>query len=515
MPTTHYDVRDYGAVGDGLVKDTQALQKAIDTCHEAGGGCVVLTAGNYLSGTLYLKNNVELHLANGALLKASADVEDYNPEDIFPENVAFHSENMTARHLIIAYQAENIAITGNGTIDGNSSAFFEPLPEGKTATYRYKSGNYPIKEWRPGQMVFFCLCKNVKARDLNLRNAPYWTFYLLGCEDVQIRGLTIENPPATANGDGLDLDCCRNVTVSDCIIRSGDDSITIRANKNALGDRAIPSENIAVSNCVLSTPCNAIRVGVGEGEIRNCLFNNIVIPEASRGISLVSLYRKTNKSRHGTCIENIHFLNFILNADVPFTVGVGEEAANPAAIRDISFNRFRITAHAAAQIVGNDLVQVRRFALNDIQWIVQGGTENLEFHNAFPASISHHGYKGRDNGPALPCALYGADIDELTIDNLRLRWEEISPVWRDGIFLERVLGLELTRSTLRQPQHEYGAAIHCLECVDILVSDCRAAQGTETFLLAQSNMVTKFISLRNNDLQRATQPVVSDMAVFL
>ncbi len=515
MPTTHFDVRDYGAVGDGLVKETFALQKAIDACHEAGGGRVVLPAGQYLSGTIYLKSNVELHLANGAILQGSPDAHDYNAEDIFPENVAFHFENMTARHLIIAYQAENIAITGNGVIDGNSSAFFEALPDDKTATYRYKSANYPIKEWRPGQMVFFCLCRNVKAHDLQLLNAPYWTFYLLGCQDVQIRGLKIENPPATANGDGIDLDCCRNVTISDCIIRSGDDSITIRANKNILGERAIASENIAVSNCVLSTPCNAIRVGVGDGEIRNCLFTNIVIAEASRGISLVSLYRKGKNSKHGSCIENIHFLNFILNADVPFTVGVGEEAISPAAIRDISFNRFRITAHAAAQIAGNDLVQVQRFALNDIQWIVQGGTENLDFQSTIPSPLSHHGYKGRDNGPALPCALYGVDIDELTIDNLRLRWEDISPIWRDGIFLERVLGLELTRSTLRQPQDEYGAALHCLECVDILVSDCRAANGTETFLLAQSNMVTKFISLRNNDLQRATQPVVSDMTVFV
>lgn len=515
MPTTHYDVRDYGAVGDGLVKETQALQKAIDACHEAGGGRVVLTAGNYLSGTLYLKSNVELHLTNGAVLKASADVEDYNPEDIFPENVAFPSENMTARHLIIAYQAENIAVTGNGTIDGNSSAFFEPLPSGKTASYRYKSGNYPIKEWRPGQMVFFCLCKNVNASDVKLLNAPYWTFFLLGCEDVQIRGLTIENPAATANGDGIDLDCCRNVTVSDCIIRTGDDSITIRANRNALGHQAIASENITVSNCVLSTPCNAIRIGVGEGEIRNCLFGNIIVPEASRGISIVSLYRKTENSRHGTSIENIHFSDFILNADVPFTVGVGHEASPPGAIRDISFNRFRITAHAAAQIAGNDIVQVQRIALNNIQWVGKDGSTNLEFRNGIPQPLSHHGYRGRDGSPALPCALYGADIDELTIDNLRLRWENVSPLWRDGIFLERVLGLELTRSTLRQPQDDHGAALHCVECVDILVSDCRAANGTETFLHAQSNMVTKFISLRNNDLQRATQPVVSDKAVFV
>jgi hypothetical protein len=487
MPDSLFDVRDFGATGDGLHKETHALQKAVDACHRAGGGRVLLPAGRYLSGTVFLKSNVELHLQNGAVLLGSPDAEDYNAADIFPENIAFASENVTARHLVIAYQQENIAITGNGIIDGNSSAFFDALPADKSATYRNKTGNFPIPAWRPGQMVFLCRCKNVAVRDVRLFNSPYWTLFLLGCADVQIRGLLIENPPATANGDGIDVDCCRNVTIGDCIIRSGDDSITLRANHRALGENAQPCENVVVSNCVLSTPCNAIRVGVGDGEIRNCLFHNIVVPEASRGISVVCLYRKTQNSQHGTCIENVHFSDFLVDADVPITMGVGEGAEKPAAMRDISFNRFRVTAWAAAQVVGNAQVAVQRVRFSDCDWTVRGGTENLAFQAALPQPLSHHGYRGRDGAPALPCAIYGVDIEEIAFENLRLRWEKISGVWREGILLEHARDVEVLRSTLAQPQAESGAAVRCLRCENITLENCRAASGTKIFLHAEES----------------------------
>jgi hypothetical protein len=513
MPDSFFDVRDFGATGDGLHKETHALQKAIDTCHRAGGGRVLLPAGRYLSGTIFLKSNVELHLQNGAVLLGSPDAEDYNAEDIFPENIAFASENVTARHLVIAYQQENIAITGNGTIDGNSSAFFDSLPAGKSATYRYKSGNFPIPEWRPGQMIFLCRCKNVTVRDVRLFNSPYWTLFLLGCDDVQIRGLRIENPSATANGDGIDMDCCRNVTISDCIVRSGDDCITLRANSRALGENAQPCENVVVSNCVLSTPCNAIRVGVGDGKIRNCLFNNIVIPEASRGISVVSLYHKTENSQHGTSIENVHFSDFLMDADVPITMGMGEGAEKPAAMRDISFNRFRVTAWAAAQVVGNAEVPVQRVHFCDCDWTVRGGTENLLFQTEFPPSLSHHGYRGRNGEAALPCAIYGADIESITFENLRLRWEEISAVWRESIFLERARDVEVLRSTLRQPQEESGAAIRCICCEEITLDGCRAARGTATFLQVENSAPNASITDSNNDWRHAAQPLETDIPV--
>lgn len=511
--TMVFDPRTFGAIGDGIAKDTAAIQRAIDACADKGGGRVLLSAGRYLSGTITLKSNVEFHLQNGAVLLGSPDAEDYNDENIFPENQAFASENVTARHLLIAYQAENIAITGNGMFDGNSSAFFGELPDGKSATYRYKSANYPIKKWRPGQMVFFCRCKNVAVRDVRLFNSPYWTLFLLGCDDVQIRGVLVENPPATANGDGIDVDCCRNVSISDCIVRSGDDSITLRGNKRMLKENAQPCENVVVSNCVLSTPCNAIRVGVGDGEVRNCLFNNIVIPEASRGISIVSLYRKTPNSQHGTTIENVHFSDFVIDADVPISVGVGDGAERPAAIRDVSFNRFHVTTWAASQIVGNTQVPVQRVRFRDCEWRVRGGTENVEFQNALPQSLSHHGYRGRDGGPALPCAIYGADIEEISVENFRLRWDEISAVWRDGIFLERANGVQMTGSTLRQPQDENGAALHCVDCADISLVGCRAEKNTSTFARIESGEDST-IYHSGNDWREALLPVRADITII-
>ncbi|MDF2651031.1 MAG: glycoside hydrolase family 28, partial [Paenibacillus sp.] len=273
MSNAEYNVRLFGAAGDGKTKDTFAIQQAIEACAASGGGRVVLPAGTYVSGTLFLKSNVELHLASGALLMGSPDQDDYNKTDLFPENTASARDFTSGAHLIIAYDQDNVSITGFGEINGNSSAFFGDLPPGKFATYRFKNGDHTLGPWRTGQMVFFCRCRRVAVHDIALRDSPYWTLFVHGCEDVQIRGLTITNPPGTRNGDGIDIDCSRYVRVSDCLIRTGDDCITVRGNKRPLGDYAQPCEHIIVTNCVLSSPCNAIRVGVGNGEVRDCLFS--------------------------------------------------------------------------------------------------------------------------------------------------------------------------------------------------------------------------------------------------
>jgi len=508
MTSTHFNAADFGAIGDGVTKTTSALQNAIDACHDAGGGKVLLPAGNYLSGTLYLKSNVELHLAAGARILGSADIEDYNAEDIFPENVAFSSENVTARHLIIAYRQENISITGQGIIDGNSTQFFEPLPENITASYRHKSGNFPIKNSRPGQMIFFCRCKKVAARDVQLVNSPYWTFFLLGCEDVQIRSLLIDNPPATQNGDGIDIDCCKNVTVSDCIIRSGDDCITVRGNMRKLGEGDWICENVVVSNCILRTPCNAIRVGVGDGHIRKVLFNNINIPDASRGISIISLYRKTNNSHHGTQIEDIHFSDFLMDVDVPFTIGTGHGSEHPAAVNDITFRHFRIIAQAGAQLVGTPETPVEKVLLQDIDWLVRGGSDNTEFQKTLPEPLSHHGYRGRNGTPALPCALLGTYITNLQIANCELRWEDPAAVWREGLLLQNIATVDLNNLHLRQPQENNGTAIVSQNASQITLRNSCAAEGTSTFLSIENKDKSTFISYGGNDFSRAKTALV-------
>jgi polygalacturonase len=432
---TEWDVREFGASGDGRALDTDALQAAIDACSSAGGGRVVVPAGRYLTGTVYLKSDVELHLRAGARLVGSADRADYNPDDAVPEDPPITIENATGAHLIIAYRQRNVAITGHGVIDGNSGAFFGPAPaDAAPEGYRYKAANQPVLTWRPGQMVFFFGCERVTVTDVALVDSPYWTLYVFGCRDVRVSGITIDNPPTTQNGDGIDVVSCRDVRISDCLIRSGDDSLVLRT--RPIDDDSLPvtgpiCENVTVTNCILSSPCNAIRIGVADGTVRRCVLSNIVIDNSRTGINMICRY--SDRVASGTCIEDVHFADVVMDVCLPVVVGVGEGAERPAAIRDVSFSRFHIRASAGAQVAGSSQVPVERVRFDDIDWTVVGGTENLELVDAVPPQLARHGYHGKAGRPALPYALYGTGLADAEFHRLRFRWERPSPVWRSGL----------------------------------------------------------------------------------
>lgn len=432
----YYDPRAFGARGDGQSLCTAALQQAIDDCHTAGGGTVVVPPGVYLTGTLHLQSHVTLHLSPGATLRGSPRREDYNPDEVFPENEAFRSESVTGAHLIIAYQAENVAITGEGTIDGNSAAFFEPLPpEEVTPGYWRKHRNFPLRDWRPGQMVFFCRCRNVSVRDVSLVNAPYWTLFLLGCEAVRIRGLRIANPPQTQNGDGIDVDCCRDVAISDCLIQSGDDCITLRGNSRPLGEAAGPCENVVVSNCVLSTPCNAIRVGVGDGMVRDCTLNNLVIRESRTGINVVSWYSEF--CAHGTRIENVAFSNLLLDTICPLHLILGHGAGPPAAIRDLRFSQVRAVGRQGCYLGGNPGQPVTGLSLSDVELVMTGGDVEAAWAEGVPEPYFING-----RSPGLPYALFGRYLEDARLRDVRVRWQEVEGPWRGAIEIEKSAGVE-------------------------------------------------------------------------
>lgn len=511
MNRSVFNIRDYGAVGDGTRKDTQALQQAIDDCHLAGGGQVYVPAGTYLTGTIYLKSYVELHLASGATILGSTVREDYNADDIFPENVVFTTENVTGAHLIIAYRQHNVSITGNGTVDGNSAKFFGPLAENTVASYRYKSGNFRLNGWRPGQMIFFCRSSRIAVRDVALINSTYWNLHLLGCEDVHIRGLTIDNPAATQNGDGIDIDCSRNVTVSDCIIRSGDDCITVRAVERILSEHAIPSENITVTNCTLSSPTCAFRIGVGDGVIRNCSVSNIVVAEARTAININCRYSRNQK--HGASIEQVHFSDIVANVVMPIVVNAGPGAEIPAKIRDISFSRLRVIASAGSQITGNPAVPIRNVRLTDIDWLIRGGTDNCEFVNEMPEELSVFGYRGTDGLPALPSVLYGVHLQDIAFDNIRVRWEQPSAVWREGFLIEHARSVHFRNMNLRQPQKEGGSALYCRNSDDLSLYLCKAETGTTTFLKTEKSVSDARVTCIGNDMTRASHPFDTDVPI--
>ena len=365
------NVKDFGAKGDGITKDTAAIQSAINA-----GGMVYFPAGVYLSGTLYLKSNGGLYLENGAVLKASPDMSDYNADDFCSQNRVFEKELVSGAHFITAVEQENICICGGGRIDGNRQAFYGTADE-KIECDRFENGHFPREELersrRPGQMIFFCECKDVAIRDMQLYHAPYWTCFLHGCENVQLRGLRILNDQRTPNGDGIDIDCCCRVTVSDCIIDTGDDCITLRGSDYALKNKR-PCELITVTNCVLHTNCNGIRIGVGNGTVRNAVFSNIVFSHCRTAVGITSNYNPD--PAFGVQIENISFENLQIGAHRPFCIlsQVRGATPEPAAkeIRNISFRHIRGCFKRSSYISGCAGTGIDNISFEDVELVCHG-----------------------------------------------------------------------------------------------------------------------------------------------
>lgn len=350
------NVRDFGAAGDGVTKDTAAIQKAINA-----GGIVHFPPGTYLSGTIYLCSNGGLSLEPGAVLLASCAPDDYNADDFCPQNQVFAQEKVSGKHFIVAVEQENIIICGGGRIDGNRRGIFGS--EELNPNYNRCAFNHPV--WRPGQMIYFCECGNVTIKNIELYDAPYWTCFLHGCKDIIIHGVKIWADRRTPNADGIDLDCCCRATVSDCIIDCGDDCITLRANVKPLKKERV-CELVTVTNCVLRSPACAIRIGVGNGTIRNCSFSNIIIHDSNDGICLCPLY-----STGYVNIEDISFDNFNIESRITFLITsswigkFNEPEAKP--VKNIIFNRIRAKSRRGSLIIGHQGGMMSGLRFSDVE----------------------------------------------------------------------------------------------------------------------------------------------------
>lgn len=250
------DATKAGALGDGTTLNTATLQKAIDDCSAAGGGTVRFPAGRYLTGTIQIKSNVTLHLEKDAILLGSTEVADYRNVDPFIDGTG----NPLGHALIVAMDAENVGIEGNGTVDGQS-----PRLKAKQAPYAMR----PF-------LIRWVRCTNVSVKDVHLTNPGAWTLNFFQTKAAVIEGVTIRSRDlGMPNNDGIDLDSCENVRVRNCDIISGDDALCIKATSANK-----PSRDIVATGCTLSTRCNAVKLGteaIGGFEnisISNCRIRN-------------------------------------------------------------------------------------------------------------------------------------------------------------------------------------------------------------------------------------------------
>lgn len=329
-------VVDFGGLGDGYTLNTQSFSKAIDTLSKRGGGTLVVPAGVWFTGPIELKSNINLHLNKGALILFSPDFNLYPLVNTIFEGL----ETRRCQSPISARNAENVAITGEGSIDGSGEAW-RPLKRAKVTDVQWKavvkSGgvlkdpnywfpskkslkgeslsdmNVPrgqlsdsdwneIKDFLRPAMINFIECKNVMLQGVLFENSPSWNIHPLMCTNLIIDNVAVRNPSYAQNGDGIDVESCKNVLIVNSTFDVGDDAICIKSGKDEEGRRrARPTENVIVDNCKVFKGHGGFVVGsemsggVKNISVRNCQFLG----------TDVGLRFKSNRGRGGV-VENIY-----------------------------------------------------------------------------------------------------------------------------------------------------------------------------------------------------------------
>lgn len=439
-----YNILNYGAVPGS--KSTLSIQKAIDACYEKGGGRVLIPAGNYITGTLVLKTNVELHLQNGAIHEGSLSLDDY-------------LRTFRTHGIIFCEDAENVSITGNGTIDARGIEFYDStqnhvyeefdksltrqkenyMPEGVF----YTDG--PIKRKpKPGMTISFFHCSRVKLTGVLIKDTPSWAVRFAYCDDVLVHGISIYNNLMIPNSDGVHCTNSRNVRMSDCDIRSGDDSFIVTGfstdeetpgfdpeydEKFTFGNKTDYAENIVVSNCQFQSRSSGIRIGYGQHPIRRCTFSNIVIYGSNRGIGIFA--------HDAANIEDITFSNIIIQTRLHNGQwwGNGEpihlsavsrfEGELPGQIKNILFRDIIATSEHGIILYGQEKAWMKNIDFVNISLKIIKGKETLAYGGNFDlrpaADISKQLFEHDIPG------FYAKHVKNLNIDDFTLEWGENLP----------------------------------------------------------------------------------------
>ncbi len=443
-----YYITSYGAKADGTTLNTISIQKAIDACYENGGGKVVVPPGDFVTGTIVLRSDVNLYLEQGATLLGSLDTADYRIDG--------------QRHgMIYAVQSTGITISGEGEINGRGSSFHlagrahmgEDFDRKVTRQGEQYMPPEPVPadgpigfDARPGMMVVLLQCEQVAIRDVTFSDSPVWCFRIADCDDVVVSGISIRNNLLVPNSDGIHCTTSRNVRISDCDIRAGDDAIIVTGfgtqvgvsgdvntkldyTTREFGNKTGYAENVVVTNCLLQSRSAGIRVGYGINPIRNCVFSNLVIHDSNRGVGVFS--------RDDGFIENILFSNITIqnrihsghwwgNGEPIHVSAIKQDPQIPAGpIRNIRFRNIIAESENGIVIYGTEESPISDLWLEDVSIRISSGRNSETYGGNFDLRPVYD----RDLGifkHDIP-ALYSQYTDGLTIREFHVEWGENLP----------------------------------------------------------------------------------------
>ncbi len=362
FPARDFEITKFGAVGDSKTDCTEAFQKAIAGCNRAGGGRVVVPKGEFVSGAIRLKSNVNLHVSSGGTIRFTRNTRKYPLVHTRWEGI----ELMNYSSFVYAFGEENIAITGQGTIDGNCdcahwwpwkgrlncgwkngepdqakdrSLLFDMAERGVPVSERvFGEGHY----LRP-QFIQPYRCKNVLIEGVTLLNAPMWQVHPVLCTNVTVQGLTISS--FGPNTDGCDPESCTDVLIKGCFFDTGDDCIAIKSGRNADGRRVnAPSQNIVIQGCHMKDGHGGVTIGSEiSGGVRNVFAEGCQMDSPHLDIAV----RIKNNAMRGGLLENIYVRNVdvgqvaMAGVSIDFFYEEGEAGKFTPVVRNVDIRNLR------------------------------------------------------------------------------------------------------------------------------------------------------------------------------
>jgi hypothetical protein len=431
------DITDFGAVGDGKTLNTSAIQQALDQIGQAGGGTVFVPPGTWLTGTIELRSGTTLELHPAARLLGSPNLEDYR-EVSWGQHI-----DRTPWHLVAAFDAHDITITGGGTIDGNGPAFWEPcqprediadsngVPPGAfggmdalnvVPSRHSQADRAPIawiranKEKRPSPMVEISGCRDVRLQNIHLTNSAGWTLHTHNSHHIWIHGVKLTSNLMGPNNDGFDITGCQDVMVSDCHLSCCDDAICLKTTPDSQ-----PIERVTVSNCVIRTKCAALKFGCAETfhDFRQVTFTNCVVYESSRA---VGIYTKRGGNIEDVTISNVVCDTrnpFVMNRPIQIQINTPPDDVPTGRIRNVMLSNVVCRTDGRVLIAAPDDAPVENLVLRDLQMVyptVDDPTPLAEKVKCGQLPLSH------PDVTSARAVVVAKNVRNLVLDNLMVLW---------------------------------------------------------------------------------------------
>jgi len=502
LTLTAANVKDFGVKGDGKTLETKKIQAAIDKLSQQGGGELFFPVGQYLTGTIILKDNVTLHISKGAVILGSTSLEDY---PITPIKYLSHVNRYTNRYLFFAEGVENIGIKGEGMVDGR----------GDHVNFTADKNDALLSIIERPYILRFVSCDKVKVTGITLKNSPSWMQHYLHCTNVYIEGLTIFNH-GNYNNDGIDIDNCKNVQILSCNIDTDDDGICFKSTNSA-----DVCENIVVSNCIVASNCNAIKFGTEtNGGFRNVSISNCSFHRPQLG----TIYDRPHRALGGFAIstvdgavlEGITIDNISMNGVMtPIFLRLANRGRNfydggpsqpPGILRNINISNVTAVTEGLvpSSITGIEGHYIENVSLSNIRIITPGGVtlENAQRRNLPEMEKEYPETLLFIDAPAY--GLYVRHVKGLMMDNIV--FESKAADYRSAMYCEDTHNMMLTRYSFFNP-YTLTPFVTMMDVRNISMLNNLAGTPNNSLLQIEGSSSEK-ITLSEKDIENYLNPVV-------